>query len=228
MEDIVCLKWGNKFGPEYVNNLYAGIKRNTNIPFQLHCYTDDVTGVAKGIKCHNLPDIPLTGWWFKIWLFSDEIGIDPGNTIMFFDLDTLVTGNIDHILQFDPADKMVALQNWYRPARLNSSLLMWTHGCHTHIWDRFQKDPQTAINSTTDGDQEWTERHVVNPLRFQQLFPNCIYSYKQSCSQGLPADASIVCYHGTPSITQSFTETVSNYDGVWEPQQWVLEHWRPK
>lgn len=225
MIEVVCLKWGDKFGPEYVNNLYNGIKRNTNVPFQLHCYTDDASCVDKGIKCHDLPDIPLTGWWFKIWLFSNEIGIDPGSTIMFFDLDTLVTGNIDNILQCKVGNKLMGLQNFYRPTRFASGLLMWTHGTQHHIWDRFQQDPQGAINSTTDGDQEWTEKNTDSPLHFQQQFYG-IYSYKQSCSKGLPLDATIVCYHGTPSIIESYTTTVKNYDGEWLPQEWVKQHWR--
>jgi hypothetical protein len=146
---------------------------------------------------------------------------------MFFDLDTLVTGNIDNILQYEPGDKLMGLQNFYHPTRFASGLLMWTHGTQHHIWDRFQKDPQTAINSTTDGDQEWTENNTTSPLRFQQQFAG-IYSYKQSCSRGLPPDACIVCYHGTPSIIQSYTETVTNYDGIWRPQQWVKHHWRSR
>ena len=32
MIDIVCFKWGPKFGPEYVNNLYNAIQRHVTVP----------------------------------------------------------------------------------------------------------------------------------------------------------------------------------------------------
>ena len=151
MNHIVCLKWGDKFSADYVNNLYSAIKRHTSEEFRLHCYTDNARDILPNVKVHKLPELNLTGWWYKLWLFSNEIKIPEGEKIMFFDLDTLVTGPIDHILQFDPADKMVGLQNFYHPTRFASGLLMWTHGCHTHIWQKFIENPQKAINSTSDG-----------------------------------------------------------------------------
>ena len=32
--NVLCLKWGNYYGPEYVNRLYAGVKRNLHRPFR--------------------------------------------------------------------------------------------------------------------------------------------------------------------------------------------------
>jgi len=225
MINIICLKWGTKFTPDYVNNLYAGIKRNTSVDFRFHCFTDDTTDILSDVICHRLPDLNITGWWFKIWLFSNELPFEQGDRIMFFDLDTIVTGNIDDILSYDCPKDLIGLRNFYRPNRFASGLLMWKHGTQNHIWEEFKKDPEKAQRMSPDGDQEWTERCAAQFTRWQEEFPECIYSYKQSCSQGLPSTAKIVCYHGTPSIIQSFTETVKNYDGVWPPQDWPKEYW---
>ena len=232
MINIVSLKWGDKFGAEYVNNLFSGIERNSTVPFKFHCFTDDTTGVLENIQCHNLPDMDITGWWYKLWLFSDEMPFEPGERIMFFDLDTIVTGNIDDILEYDcPAD-LIGLRNFYNPERFASGLLMWRHGTQTHIWREFVAEPRKAQAQSPDGDQQWTELHATNWTLWQAEFEG-VYSYKQSCSNGLPTDAKIVCYHGTPSIIQSFTETVENWDsknrngGVpYYPQSWVKSHWR--
>ncbi len=35
--NIICMKWGDKYGAEYVNKLYAMVKRNITIPFQFVC-----------------------------------------------------------------------------------------------------------------------------------------------------------------------------------------------
>ena len=225
MIDIVCLKWGNKFGPEYVNNLYKGIKRNSTAEFRFHCFTEDRTDLLPEVIIQELPDLGVDGWWNKVYLFNDQLPFELGEPIMFIDLDTIITGNIDHILTY-PLKTMIGLENFYH-GTFASGLLMWRHGAMARAWDKFKMDPQSHIATTTDGDQEYTARYLPRYTEyFQDLFPNEIYSYKQSCSKGLPLNARIVCYHGTPSIIQSFTETVNNHDGHWPPQEWVKEYWR--
>lgn len=225
MIDIVCLKWGTKFGPEYVNNLYSGIKRNTTVPFKFHCFTEDSTDLIEDVIIQELPDLGVDGWWNKIYLFNDQLPFEPGSRIMFFDLDTIITGNIDHILNYE-CGHMVGLTNFYRGS-FATGLIMWRHGVMSRAWDTFKMNPRQHINSTTDGDQEYTGRHLPENIEyFQTLFPDQIFSYKQSCSDGLPEDARIVCYHGTPSIEDSFTRYVENYDGQWFPQEWPKEYWR--
>ena len=46
---IVCMKWGNKFGPEYVNNLYHMVKRNITLPFRFVCMTEIHDGIENGV-----------------------------------------------------------------------------------------------------------------------------------------------------------------------------------
>lgn len=224
--DIVCLKWGTKFSVDYVNNLYSGIARNTSVDFTFHCFTENSDGILDGIVVHDLPNNNLSGWWNKLWLFSEELPLPEGSRVMFFDLDTIVTGNIDDILNYGCPQDMVGLVNFYYPPGFASGLMMWKHGTQTHIWERFKQNPSSAIAVSPDGDQEWTARNLTQYEQWQNLFPNRIYSYKKSCSTGLPEDARIVCYHGTPSIIESFTKTVRNSNGVWEPQEWVKEYWR--
>ena len=41
MGNIICMKWGTKYGPEYVNRLASMVRRNTTIPCRFVCMTDD-------------------------------------------------------------------------------------------------------------------------------------------------------------------------------------------
>lgn len=76
MINVVCLKYGNLYGPEYVNKLYAGVKRNSTISFKFHCFTDDISGIHSEIITHPLPhNLPGVGWWQKLYLFSGELPI---------------------------------------------------------------------------------------------------------------------------------------------------------
>ena len=43
--NCICIKWGTKYGAEYVNRLYAGLRRNLLSDLQFFCMTDDVAGL---------------------------------------------------------------------------------------------------------------------------------------------------------------------------------------
>lgn len=65
---MLCVKWGSKYGPEYVNKLYRGIKTNSTIPFKFYCVTDDASGLEEEINVVNIEG-GWTGWWGKATLF---------------------------------------------------------------------------------------------------------------------------------------------------------------
>ena len=47
---ILCMKWGTKYGPEYVNRLYAMVRRNLTGDFRFVCLTDDGTGIRSEVE----------------------------------------------------------------------------------------------------------------------------------------------------------------------------------
>ena len=46
---VVCVKYGTKYGPEYVNKLYNGVKRNLSLPHEFACFTEDGEGLDQNI-----------------------------------------------------------------------------------------------------------------------------------------------------------------------------------
>lgn len=54
MLNIVCLKWGTKYGPEYVNRLYAMCKKFYTKPFKFYCATDDYSGIRSEVNILDL------------------------------------------------------------------------------------------------------------------------------------------------------------------------------
>lgn len=54
---FITMKWGTKYGPEYVNRLYEGIKRTYTGNFEFYCVTDDTTGISSNIKTLTFEDI---------------------------------------------------------------------------------------------------------------------------------------------------------------------------
>lgn len=235
MINIICLKWGTKYTTEYVNRLYYGVKRNATVPFKFHCFTDDASNIAPGVITHDLPfKNSLEGWWNKVYLFSGDLPIQYGEKIFFIDLDTLITRNIDDLLNHDP-QVITVLKDFYTGLartvvgedNIGSGLMSWIHGQYEYIWNDFIRDPQAAIMSVRPhGDQRWIQKNIKGRIYWQDAFPERVVSFKVHCAKGLPPEAAIVCYHGTPSIPDSAKQVNQSWKFVIEPQPWVLDYWK--
>ena len=231
MINVVCLKWGAKYGAEYVNRLYTAVCRHTTKPLRFWCFTDDAQGILPAVQIEPLKySQRLDSWWNKINLFSRDLPINPGERIFYIDLDTLVTDNIDPLLT-DEVPDIIVLKDFYHgiansAGRIGSGLMSWRHGQYDFIWDRFIADPEAAIKSAhPHGDQRWIEDNIQAWYHWQDLFPGRVVSFKMHCQQGLPPGTSIVCYHGKPSIPDSARQHGKDWKFTLTPQPWVLDHW---
>ena len=233
MIKIVCLKWGEKYGSEYVNRLYNGIKRNCSLPFELYCFTNDKVGIVSDVIVHDLPySHNIVSWWNKIWLFSDEVPFNKGERLFYLDLDTLITGNIDYLLM-DNTEGLVMLQDFYwgiaRTATQSASGVMaWNAGNFSHLWNSFIQNPEQAIKSVNPhGDQVFIGNTLKHNVKYwQDLYPDQIVSFKVHCNKGLPAKAKIVCFHGEPSIPDAATKPWKSWKFQADPQEWIMDYWK--
>jgi hypothetical protein len=231
MINIVCLKWGTKYGPEYVNNLYRGVARNTTLPFSFHCFTDNATGIDSPIVTHPLVYPGLDGWWNKLYLFSKELPIE--GRIMYLDLDTLITGNIDDILRVN--EGFVVLRDFltgiWKGITTNdfvgSGIMSYEAHQHSYLWEDFIKNSKEIIKSIKPhGDQVWIQRQQLDRLYWQDIVPQQIVSFKVHCKGSLAPDARIVCYHGKPSIPDSITQETTTFLGLVPKAPWVKNYWK--
>lgn len=225
MYNVACIKWGTKFTPEYVNRLFYGVRRNANVPFAFHCFTDNDAGIDSKIQTHPLPHKNVEGWWQKLYLFSDEIPIE--GRVLFLDLDTLVVDNIDHFITHNKG--FTVMRDLWRRGRddVGSAVMSFEIGKHTHIWNTFIENPVAAVKSLhPHGDQKWIQRHQTERNYWQDKYPNQIVSFKSHCRQGVPSHARLICYHGKPSIIESITTTTRVQGFVIKPTPWVNKYWK--
>lgn len=233
MINIVCLKWGDRYGPEYVNRLYRSLCRHTTQSFRFWCLTENCSGLLKEIQTLDLaePD-RLDSWWNKVSLFSRDNGLPLGERIFYIDLDTLIVDNIDDLFAVESVPDIVVLRDFYygiakTAGQVGSGLMSWRHGEYDHIWQAFIRDPETAVMSVRPhGDQAWIESQIFAWYYWQDLWPDSVVSFKMHCQQGIPPGAKIICYHGKPSIPESVTFQGRQWKWDLTPQPWVLDHWR--
>lgn len=90
---VVCVKWGTRYGADYVNRLHAAVLRQLpEPPSAFVCFTEDPGGLDDRIDVRPLPS-ELSLWWGKAYLFSEEARLD-GNRVLFLDLDQVIVGSL--------------------------------------------------------------------------------------------------------------------------------------
>jgi hypothetical protein len=218
MLNVICLKHGTKYNVDYVNKLYNMIQRHLTIPHRFVCFTDDVTGINPLIETRMLPESPISGWWWKPYIFKAE-HFPRGDTNFYIDLDMIIVKNIDHYMDYLPGS-FVGLRDVGRVFRqdykkLGSAVLKWPAGEYADIWERFAAD--FTVVKRLHGDQDWIWELHKNDIKF---FPDpWIRSYKWEIRNRseletlgpssrfsvvrdpvVPSDTSILAFHGYPHI----------------------------
>jgi hypothetical protein len=210
MLHVCCIRAGGKFSPAYTDNLFDMVRRNLEEGFEgeFVCFTDQDDPVPQGVVKRPLPH-DLQGWWSKLALFKP--GLFPkGDRVLFFDLDTLITGPIDALASYQGPFAM--LRDFYRPEGLQSAVMAWEAGTNTEIWDGFVKAGMPT-EFIPGGDQAWIEEtHLEKAVRLQDVFPGMFVSYKQISAP--PEKASVVVFHGNPRPH----EVVAG----WVPEVWKV------
>lgn len=176
---------------EDVLRLRNMVEDNLTITHRFVCFSD------VEVPCERIPlTAGLPGWWSKIELFSQ---VFDGNVI-YFDLDTVICGNINEQATFPHRFTMLRdFGSWGIP---NSGYMAW-NGDYTHLYDRFVKEPRKYMKEYIApprlGDQAYISEHQ-KPLHFwQDEFPEQVFSYKKHILGKLrPQNSKVVCFHGHP------------------------------
>lgn len=181
MINVICVKWGNKYGPEYVNRLKTMVNKNLTIPHRFVCYTDD----PKDLNC-DIIMIPesdnLEIYWnklgiFKSWMFK--------GTCIYFDLDTVIQDNVDFLLDYKDkltgvytywndmyTDETFPVPEYKHKTPFNSSVMVWNAEDYYYVWDKFNENPDYYIIKYYGDD-----KFLGNEITDKRTFPKgLIYS----------------------------------------------------
>jgi len=203
---VVCvLKSGGEYDAEWVRKLRDGVARNTTIPYTFQCLSD------VDVPCERIPlrhDWP--GWWAKLEVFR----VVDGPTL-YLDLDTVVTGSLDHLA--DIQSDFAMLRNFNNPQMVGSGV-MWFRKPLRKVYDRFCERPYKWIQyheERRDGTYLGDQAFIWDSLgrQIDRLPMETIKSYKYHCTKGLPENTSLVCFHGLPKAPDIKTD-------------WMEAHWK--
>jgi hypothetical protein len=167
IKQVMCIKWGDRYGPEYVNRIYGMVSRNITPPFRIICFTDKREGIRPEVACYDLPELGCPrptnapGKWPKTALWNKDLfGLE--GLALFVDLDVIITGNIDCFFTYGNPDDVILARNWIKPLeRLGQSSIFRFHiGKHHYLLDDFRKDPEGIA-----GHYQFEQRYVTKCVR---------------------------------------------------------------
>jgi len=229
---VVCLKYGDKYNADYVNKLYAMVKRNLTIDHEFVCFTENPEGINEEIRIEPLPDHPLKGWWYKPMFFNPNLPIK--GTILFFDLDVIIFDNIDYLFMHDPG-KFYIIRDFNRFViknyqKFNSSVFRLNTGQHSEVWTNFIKNSE-SIMKRYQGDQDWIRVCITQNFNF---WPDeWIQSYKWEMRgkprfDNRPKGQRDFAVNGDPIIKDG--TSVAVFHGDPNPHnckdKWVIDNWQ--
>lgn len=155
MVTVLCVRFGNKYGADYVVKLRNMVSRHLTVPYEFVCLTDDPT-IIEGVRNIVQPSQHYgQGWWHKVHMFDPSLPLQ--GRILYFDLDVVINDNIDKLVQ-SYSNEFLGIRDFNRKFHpswniLNSSAMSWMAGSNSDIWEKFLTGKTSALRM--HGDQDW-------------------------------------------------------------------------
>jgi len=237
------MKWGDRYGPDYVNRLYGMVRRNITGDLHFVCLTDDRDGIRPEVVCHDCPTVdipePQCNWgWRKVSLFAPTVA-DLTGDVLFIDLDVVITGSLDTFFEHALGEPFVVMINPTQPGRKigNTSIYRFTVGANPNVLSKLLADgpsmieehrnSQTFISRTIEQIAFWPEAWCAS-FKVQCLppFPQRLWQTAK-----VPDDTRIVIFPGKPDPDEA---AAGRWPAPWHkrwyktlrPTPWVQQHWQ--
>lgn len=247
--NVVCLKWGDAYSPDYVNNLYSMVSRNITLPFRFICLTENSQDIRSEVEIWPLPEFEEPSWeyarycqaWRKLALFQSGLA-DMKGKVLFLDLDVVIMNNIDCFFSF--SNKLSIIENWYQPGQLvgQASAICFDSGKDEILLQHYLDDPIKVLK-----EYKTEQAYITGYLGKEgfDYFPKgwCI-SFKKHCMPSgfarffsakvkEPNNAKIVVFHGRPNppdaIKGQWGKVLPWYKRWYKrvpASEWIKEYWR--
>jgi len=176
------------------------VRRHLSKPHAFYCLTDQPER-CEGATFVDITALGLEGWWGKLALFEPQWRADA--TVVFFDLDTVLVGDIAPLAdvpgEFAILDSPVrAGGNVAYPCRYNSSVMVIGRGRAGFIWTKFDKRPDYYVGRHQRyGDQAALEEIAPHAASLNRAMPTGFFLNYRHLTMQPPERASVVNFGGS-------------------------------
>lgn len=202
----------------YINNLYHGVKRFADRPFQFVCFTNEPLKVDRKIEIRPFRTVTRMGVLPRLYMFSKEAGLF-GHQVLCLDIDVIIVGSLKLLMDYSGLFCARSKFKHGEEYKLDGDIMSFRAGKETEdlFWKPFIKNVEWAEKMTQGRERYWV-RYVAEDIadRWDGIAPGCVVSYKRHVRNTknppfLPG-TSIVSCHGTPRPDQ--------IDNKWIKQYW--------
>ncbi|MDR3078992.1 MAG: hypothetical protein LBU15_03060 [Rickettsiales bacterium] len=247
--NVICIKWGSSdyYGARHVNRLYRSILENSSGKINFYCFTDDPEGLEAGIvpkAMVTLKNVEKTGCSIynkEVGLCDDGLGGLEGQRVLYFDLDTVLVGNIDSFFEIPRGDEFYIIRDWNhgRNAAIGqASCYSWRVGTLGYVKSYFEEHWGEVHRKFGSASQEYLSSKVMEKFGKMNFWPDSwCRSFKCHCLPSplipflrrfkmatIPAGARVICFHGRPKPEDAAL-------GLWPERSWskrlLYKHLRP-
>ena len=239
MENIICMKWGTKYGANYVNILAGMVRRHISRPYRFVCFTDDGNGLHPDIETRPLPELNLPGHlpergWNKLTVLGEKLA-DLEGRALFLDLDVVILDSLDPF--FEQPGEFRIIHDWDFKGKIigNSSVFRFEIGKHADVLEHFLTHGE-EVRAQHRNEQAYLS-HAIHAKGILEYWPDeWCRSFKRHCIRPFPLGyfaqpvkpegAKVVIFHGNPNPDTAIKGFIGKcgFRAV-RPTQWVAEAW---
>lgn len=218
---IITILWGDAYGAEDVNTLYAMIKRNTTFPVAFHLFSDEpLKELHPDIIRHAEPKMNIApehnryAYRKEAGLCDDTLGGLTGQRVFFFDLDVLIMENLDDLFTYPQDNKFYIINDWHTRGNHVGQATCYSFivGSLGFIRTTFESDPEPIIQKFGTASQEYLSSQIIDKFGKLNFWPDeWFQSFRFHCLPWGPLrhfltphkpkpGTKVLAFHGRPNI----------------------------
>lgn len=264
--NVICIKWGTAcYHAKDVNNLCSMIKRNTSYEIDFYCFTEHPEGLREDVIVKPLPTFENVkkgeeeyalkyAYRKEAALCDDHLGGLTGQRVFFFDLDSLIVGNLDEFFDYPKGDRFYIINDWHTRGNHvgQASCYSWVVGTLGFVKKYFEDHPKEVVDRFYTASQEYLSSKVIEKYGPLNFWPdNWFKSFRFHClpfplfryflTPKIPnvPGLKMIAFHGLPGLEDAIK-------GIWcsnpedrkyprgykklykhvKPCPWILDYWK--
>ena len=214
-----------------MNRLLGMIHKNSSYPLTFHLFSDEpLPNLDPSIEKHPEPGRNRDFYHEKYnyrkeaALCDDALGGLTGQRVLFFDLDVLITGNLNELFDYPEGDNFYIINDWNTRGNHvgQASCYSFVVGKLGQIKDYFEANSENVINTFGTASQEYLSDQVKKLFGSLNFWPEEWFkSFKFHClpvwvlrrfivPAKPPVSTKVLAFHGHPDIEDALI-------GRWAP-----------
>ncbi len=255
--NIIAIHWGTTYTATDVNNLYSMICRNTSLPIRFHLFSNEPPkDLLAGIKVHAEPVLNVdpahnkNNYRKEAGLCAENLAGFNGKRVFFFDLDVLITGNLDELFTYPEDDNFYIINDWNTKGDHvgQATCFSFVVGTLGFVKKAFEADPESALEKFGTASQEYLSAKVIERFGSLNFWPEeWFQSFRYHCLPNPllrhfktpvpPKEGTkVLAFHGRPDIKDALVgqwlDKKKHHWKVWKklykhcrPTPWIKTYW---